>query len=90
MAARKRDAFQQGEMTLYRIIRNARRFVNHPTTKPERKLLKRGLMPYSVLDRIVKPQVSTEAVTIAMDSLIDAGVISTGEENGFEVYWPTT
>lgn len=71
-----------------RYIREAKKYLNRATGKANRELIRRGLMPNPVLQKLCRHLTSKEFSDI-IDQLVEARLIGCGEENGVECYWPT-
>jgi hypothetical protein len=72
--------------TVERYIRTASKYY-HRVNPKYRELMKRGLMPYSVLQNLCRHLQSREFSEI-LEQLTDAQLIGAGEEEGVECYWP--
>ena len=68
-----------------RFIRNPQRYI-HRAPEKYKDLLRRGLIPYSVLQSLCRHLQSREFTEI-LDQLVEAQLIGVGEENDIECYW---
>lgn len=71
--------------TVERYIRSPAKYANRAPAK-YREFMKRGLMPYSVLQKLCRHLQSREFGEI-LEQLVDAQLIGAGEESEIECYW---
>lgn len=71
--------------TVERYIRTPQKYMNRAPVKYQ-ELLRRGLMPYSVLQKLCRHLQSREFSEI-LDQLVEAQLVGAGEENEVECYW---
>lgn len=68
-----------------RYIRNPQKYIHRASPK-YKDYMKRGLMPYSVLQKLCRHLQNREFTEI-LDQLVEAQLIGAGEENDVECYW---
>jgi hypothetical protein len=71
--------------TVERYIRNPQKYLNRAGAK-YKELMKRGLMPHSVLQKLCRHLQGREFSEI-LDQLVEAQLIGAGEESEVECYW---
>jgi hypothetical protein len=71
--------------TVERYIRNPQKYAHRASPK-HRDFLKRGLMPFVVLQKLCRHLQAREFSEI-LDQLVEAQLVGAGEENDVECYW---
>ncbi|MBV6505236.1 MAG: hypothetical protein ILNGONEN_00794 [Syntrophorhabdaceae bacterium] len=82
-----RNPIEGYSLRLEELIRSAEALAGRARRPGQRELMRRGLMPRSVLGLLMR-HLTSRQIDDSLLSLLDAGIVAEGEEQNCRVYWP--
>lgn len=82
-----RNPVEGYSLRLEELIRAAEALAGRARRPGQRELMRRGLMPRSVLGLLMR-HLTSRQIDDSLLSLLDAGIVAEGEEQNCRVYWP--